>query len=158
MKVLWKRNDRQTGYTYRINRVGIWFGLGFLSNHTQLCGCFSTWSLVECRFWQYLPVSTYLWNYGSKVWVNVDFPLKLKKRKIAKGLAIKISPTVSQCQTTRKMWNSHQYNKNWGPKYGSVLTSYENHGKVEEIGQDANQCHFPMIIKKVVEASQYMLE
>ena len=30
------------------------------------------------------------------------------------------------------------------------MTSHENHGKVEEIGQGTNQCHFPMKIKKVV--------
>ena len=39
-----------------------------------------------------------------------------------------------------------------------MLTSYENHGKVEEIGHGKNQCHFPMKIKKAVETSQYMLE
>ena len=80
--------------------------------------------------------------------------------KVADGLAIKISPTLSQCQTTRKLWNSRQYkkkNNNWGSKYGS-LTSYENHGKVEEIGHGTNQCHFPMKIKKPVVTSQHMLE
>ena len=81
--------------------------------------------------------------------------------KVADGLAIKISPTLSQCQTTRKLWNSRQCKKkknNWGSKYGSMLTSYENHGKVEEIGHGTNQCHFPMKIKKAVETSQHMLE
>ena len=39
-----------------------------------------------------------------------------------------------------------------------MLTSYENHGKVEEIGHGTNQYHFPMKIKKAVETSQYMLE
>ena len=39
-----------------------------------------------------------------------------------------------------------------------MLASYENHGKVEEIGHSTNQCHFPMKIKKAVETRQYMLE
>ena len=39
-----------------------------------------------------------------------------------------------------------------------MLTSYENHGKVEEIGHDTNQCQFPMKIKKAVEISQHVLE
>ena len=68
--------------------------------------------------------------------------------KVAEGLATKISPTLSQCQTTRKLWNSRQDKKNWGSKYGSMLISYENHGKVGEIGHGTNQCHFPMNIKK----------
>ena len=37
-----------------------------------------------------------------------------------------------------------------------MLTCYENHGKVEEIGDGTNQSHFPTKIKKVVETRQYM--